>query len=507
MSDQDLIASMEMFEEDQQLVDALEAAETERFAANAEAFYNARENQRQYQGNLIEQQGGNINPDQPGRFVFELQPLSRDQNRRYGIQERRYQANLRQEGNVMDHLAPALRDGLQRAIQELIDQRDAPDNHRVYFDIFSDRLRDQAYRANGLVAGDWRNSTHMVDQIFNHLQSALNSNESFEMNDTFRLEVTTVARVLRGTEKPRRKKLGYLGAEDFLLKNKSVIKIRNPNDKLCGPRAIVAAKAAVDFPSGHGTRVQLTKAQSKTSDRPQLQAAYRLSKLAGVPEDCPVGPDELKKFQAVLPEYRIICVYVGRNSEAVAFAPYDEKKKDIIIIHHDDHYHGCNTLNGYYQTSYYCPYCLKGYNDKGHHRCQALENKLCKCCRRHDCPDFETCHPQHLKATLLCEPCGRYFFGSTCLANHLQYSVAGVFSPHQSVCKTVRHCKSCGKLNNGLNEQKKHQCGFSTCPTCKAYANLRVHRCYIESAREVKRKKEELKKAAKRRAEAEEEGP
>ena len=348
----------------------------------------------------------------------------------------------------------------------------------------------------------------MVDQIFNHLQSALNSNESFEMNDTFRLEVTTVApRVLRGTGKPRRKKLGYLGAEDFLLKNKSVIKIRNPNDKLCGPRAIVAAKAAVDFPSGHGTRVQLTKAQSKSSDRPQLQAAYRLSKLAGVPEDCPVGPDELKKFQAVLPEYRIICVYVRRNSEAVAFAPYDEKKKDIIIIHHDDHYHGCNTLNEYYQTSYYCPYCLKGYNDKGHHRCQALENKLCKCCRRRDCPDFETCHPQHLKATLLCEPCGRYFFGPTCLANHLQYRVAGVFSPHQSVCKTVRHCKSCGKLNNGLNEQKKHQCGFSTCPTCKAYANLRVHRCYIESAREVKRKKEELEKAAKRRAEAEEEGP
>ena len=32
MSDQDLIASMEMFEEDQQLVGALEAAETERFA-------------------------------------------------------------------------------------------------------------------------------------------------------------------------------------------------------------------------------------------------------------------------------------------------------------------------------------------------------------------------------------------------------------------------------------------------------------------------------------------
>ena len=218
-------------------------------------------------------------------------------------------------------------------------------------------------------------------------------------------------RVLRGTGRVRRKKIGYLGAEDFLLKNKSVIKIRNPNDKLCGPRAIVAAKAAVDYPAKHGTRVQLTKAHATTSDRPQLQAAYRLSKLAGVPEDCPVGPDELKKFQAVLPDYRIICVYVGRNSEAMAFTPYDEKKKDIVIIHHDDHYHGCNTLNGYYQSSYYCPYCLKPYDHKGHHRCQALDNKLCKCCRRRDCPDFATCHPQHIKATDLFQEWMQTLFG------------------------------------------------------------------------------------------------
>ena len=348
----------------------------------------------------------------------------------------------------------------------------------------------------------------MVDEIFNNLQAALNSNESFEMNDTFRLEVTTIApRVVRGTGKPRRKKIGYLGAEDFLLKNKSVIKIVNPKDKMCAPRAIVAAKAAVDFPSRHGTRRLLTKTERGISDRPQQQAAYRLTRLAGVPEDCEVGPEKLKKFQQVLPDHRIICVYVGRNSEAVAFCPYDPKKKDVVIIHHDEHYHGCNSLNGYYQSSYYCEYCLKPYANKGQHRCQALENKLCKCCRCRDCPDFETCHPQHIKATLLCEPCGRYFFGPTCLANHLKYSVAGVFDPHYSVCKTVRHCKSCGKLNSGITSINQHKCGYSTCPTCKLYADLHHHKCYIESERELKRKREELKKAAKRRAETEEDEP
>ena len=46
---------------------------------------------------------------------------------------------------------------------------------------------------------------------------------------------------------------------------------------------------------------------------------------------------------------------------------------------------------------------------------------------------------------------------------------------------------------------------FSTCPTCKDYVDLHTHRCYIESEREVKHKREEAnepKRAAKRRAKA-----
>jgi len=152
LSDQELLDAMEIFEEDQQLIDALEATETERLATAGNTYRDAREDQREWQRNLIRQQGGQINPDQPGRFEFDLRPISQDANRRYGIEERRYQVNLRQEGNIIDNIAPALHDGLQRAIQQLIDQRQVPDNHRVFFDLFSERLPDGAYRGNGLVA-------------------------------------------------------------------------------------------------------------------------------------------------------------------------------------------------------------------------------------------------------------------------------------------------------------------------------------------------------------------
>ena len=208
MSDQELLSAMEIFEEDQQLVDALEAVESDRFATNGNTYYDAREQQRDWQRHLIQQQGGQINPEEPGRFEFDLRPMSHDTNRRYGIDERRYQVNLRQEGNIIDNIAPALRDGLHRAINRLLDQGNIPNTHRVYFDLFSERIRDGAYRANGLVAGDWRNNHTTVDRIFNHLQSALNSNEAFRMDDTFRLEVTTVApRVVRGTGKARKKEV------------------------------------------------------------------------------------------------------------------------------------------------------------------------------------------------------------------------------------------------------------------------------------------------------------
>lgn len=468
MSDQELLSAMEIFEEDQQLVDALEAVESDRFATNGNTYYDAREQQRDWQRHLIQQQGGQINPEEPGRFEFDLRPMSHDTNRRYGIDERRYQVNLRQEGNIIDNIAPALRDGLHRAINRLLDQGNIPNTHRVYFDLFSERIRDGAYRANGLVAGDWRNNHTTVDRIFNHLQSALNSNEAFRMDDTFRLEVTTVApRVVRGTGKARKKKFNYLGIDEFLLKNKSIIQINNPKDNLCAARAIVAAKAAVDFPAHHPIRDRLTKNKKGLSDRPQLQAAYALTRQAQVPEDLAVGPEELKKFQAVLPDHRLICIYTNRGNEAVAFSPHDPKKKTIVIVYVNNHYHGCNTLTGFYQSSYVCDYCLQPYNTQGQHRCKAVQNKMCKCCRKHDCPDFLRCHPQHLKATIPCGSCGRHFFGTVCFDNHLQCDIAGKTNPQNCICFNVRHCKQCGKLNSGRDSIEKHQCGFSCCPTCK----------------------------------------
>ena len=510
ISDEDLVRAMELHEQDPFSLsnddDILNAAMD--LHDLQQIYDHARQEQRDFQRDLIEQSGGQINPNVEGRFVFDLRPLQRQRNRRYGIQERNYEVRLRQEGNLIDQIAPAIRDAMQRSVQQVLDNDTIPDSHRLFFDLFSNRLAAGTYRSNGMTVGDWRHNPERVDSIFENLQQTLNSNEDFVMNDSFHMEITTVAPVYRQVrgQRNRRKKVAYQGIDQFLANNKSVIKIRNVDDNMCAARSIMASKAAQDYPAHHPMRKRLMKTEKKISDKTQKEAAIALCQAAGVPLDGAVGADELKKFQNVLPNYRLVCIYTGRNHEAVAFSPYHKDKKVITIIHVDNHYHACTSLKGYRQTSYVCPYCLKGYDMEGHHRCGSEDNqKFCLCCRREDCPDFLESHPQGLKPKHKCPPCGRYFYGSTCYQNHLKYSISGQLKPEDCICFNIRRCKQCKKLNRCKQDIQSHRCGFASCPTCKDYVKLEEHRCFIESAGKVRDKRRAAalaKKLNKRRKKA-----
>ena len=203
-----------------------------------------------------------------------------------------------------------------------------------------------------------------------------------------------------------------------------------------------------------------------------------------------------------LPQYRLICIYTGWGHEAVAFSPYDKDKKEIVIVHVDDHYHACSSLKGYRQNTYVCNYCLKGYNDQGQHRCTSTENiKFCLCCRQEDCQGFLQAHPQGVKPQRKCNHCGRYFYDEVCNQNHLKYSISGKIKPDDCICFNIRRCRRCKKLNRYKHDIREHRCGYATCPTCSDYVKLEDHRCYIESAQHVQEKHEAIaleKKQAKK---------
>ena len=498
------------YDSDEDLIEAFEAYEDGELADRALELYQLREEQREFQRGLIEQTGGSIQPDQPGRFVFELRPLQRRQNRRYSVGERNYEIQLGQEGNVVDRVVPGIQNALHRAVQRILDDDQLPNNHRLFVDVFSHRLAHGAYRRNGLTVGDWCHHPERVDQVFNGMQNALNSNEDFRMDDTFHLEVTTVAPSLRRERgrRPRQKKAVYLGIQDFLTKNKSIVKIQN-KDSNCLARTLTAVKGAADYPVGHPMRRKLMKTEKTVSDVHQKAADVALHQAAGVPLETACGADEIRAFQEVLPQYRIICIYTGRNHEAVAFAPYDPQKKELVIVHVDGHYHGCTSLKNYRQNVYVCPYCLQGFNHAGQHSCPSLDNNtFCKRCKHDGCPDYVRAKPQGLEPKMRCKDCGCAFYGKQCYRYHLTHAMDGKINPDNSVCHNIRRCIRCKRLNRSKQAQKEHRCGFATCPTCKDYVKLQTHRCFIESGQKIRKKRKAdsaAKKAAKKAKTAAEE--
>ena len=198
------------------------------------------ERQRTFQNLLLQQSGGGIDPQTSvGTFEFDLQPFIDRRSNRMGVRERHFTTRLRQTGNFVDspHVVRALQDGLRRAVDRVLTTTPSlHDRDRLYFTLSSNRLTNN-FQGWGLRAGEWREGGARLDAHFNRLAQALNSNEQFEMDDSFQLSITQVHHAPRGTGKPRRTKPGHQTLKKLTTKKHSVVRIQNDDD-LCCARAL-----------------------------------------------------------------------------------------------------------------------------------------------------------------------------------------------------------------------------------------------------------------------------
>ena len=154
-----------------------------------------------------EQLGGSLSASEPGRFEFTLNPYVDRRSHAMGVRERHYLSHVRQVGRFVpqQHLAAALRDGLHRALQNLILCERIPEQDRVYFSLTSNRLNNN-YDYRGLPASEWMNGSDRVDSMLQQMSRMLNSNENFEMEDSFQLSFTHVRRSPNGSGSKRKMK-------------------------------------------------------------------------------------------------------------------------------------------------------------------------------------------------------------------------------------------------------------------------------------------------------------
>ena len=66
-----------------------------------------------------------------------------------------------------------------------------------------------------------------------------------------------------------------------------------------------------------------------------------------------------------------------------------------------------------------------------------------------------------------------------------------------------RRCPTCLKLEVGLKDNQRHQCGYVDCPSCHEYVDAHTHRCYIQRALTP----QELQKQKKKRKRSRQGGP
>ena len=424
--------------------------------------------------NQWEQSGGGLDPAEPVTFQFDLQPFVNRKSDRLGVQERHFKTQLRQRGNLLpgQNITQALQDGLRRAVDQVLTTTPGlHDQDRLYFTIASDRLHNN-FQGWGLRAGEWRRDTERVEALFQRLAQALNSNEQFEMDDSFQVSITQVHHAPQGTGKPRRGKPGHPTMNILTMKKKSVIRIQN-DDELCCARALVVAKARVDQHPNY-TIIRQGKSLQRT-------LAWDLQNEAQVPLG-PCSYDALTQFSQApsLRGYQIILVDAQRSFHITTFGPLQDKR--LILLHNQDHYDVITKLPGFFGSSYVCADCWKPYNTEGRHRC--TKTKVCGACRQKDCPDFQYAYPRHLKATQRCGSCHRDFFGPACKEAHSSKTHAGkpATGLQTSVCCQQHRCKDCYQQNVGLSRIQRHRCWHIDCPSCHQYVDADHHQCFIQKA-------------------------
>jgi len=341
------------------------------------------ERQRAFQTQLLEQSGGGLD-SAVGTFDIELQPYVDRQSSRMGVPERHFNTRLRQTGNFVDspHVVQALQEGIRRAVDRVLTTTpNLHDQDRLYFTLSSNRLTNN-FQGWGLRAGEWREGGARLDALLDRLAQALNSNEQFEMDDSFQLSITQVHHAPRGSGRKRRTKPGHLTLQTLTRQKRVVIRIQN-NDDLCCARALVVAKARLD---------QHPKWESlRKRGKLQKELAVLLHHEAGVPFR-PCGYDALTTFSAApsLVAYQILLVDADRSFHITTFGPLQDKQ--LILLHEKGHYDVITRLPGFCGSSYVCAHCWKPYDHAGQHRCSKQKDHCRAGCQK-AFPDFLHAYP------------------------------------------------------------------------------------------------------------------
>ncbi|XP_068720877.1 uncharacterized protein [Montipora capricornis] len=415
----------------------------------------------------------------PGRFVFERLPVVERRSVRLGVRERVFQLRPRQIGAFIprQRLNDALVQGLRTALDDLINDQDIPDGDRIYIALASNRIAN-AYNGWGLRAGEWCAQGPRVDALLGNLSHMLNSNEQFEMDDSFTLSFVHVRGAPTGSGYKRKHLPGHQASTRLREFKHSVLRVPQDDQNLCCPRAIALARGVHQHRDDPTRRRQWTRCRG--NHRRITRAAQDLLEEVGLPPQ-PCGPEQLQQLVTApsLEDYTLVVVDANRAYACFAYGRGDTL---LGLLHEDGHYDALSSLPGFFGQDYFCSQCFQAYKNLGQHACRNNRTHHCGACLQNGCPDYTEAYRQYRSAQTPCILCGRSFYGDTCLQTHRSKTHAGkpADAEHPSVCATRRQCKECHHTLRGVKEIRAHRCGYRKCSCCKNDVDVHTHRCFLQ---------------------------
>ena len=137
---------------------------------------------------------------------FELIPYTDRRARRFDVHRRVFTTRLSQSshavGSNRGNIAHRLENGSRRAVLQQVLNGEEDDGDFLFVNMSSSRLH-HTYQSHRVSVGEWRRNEGPVKGLFAMMSRILNSNQQFEMDDTFHLEVTHVRNRGRGSGEKR----------------------------------------------------------------------------------------------------------------------------------------------------------------------------------------------------------------------------------------------------------------------------------------------------------------
>ena len=403
-------------------------------------------------------------------FKFKMVPIGKRRTWRDVVERTQFHAQLRQlrDAGPADNIGMALIEALHQAIATELGREQRPAHHFVNFSITAHGFQ-HAYQSANFTVGEFQQRTARLDELLATLANKLNSNEAFNADRGFQVDVVFVSMPGPGSGHAKKYNPGRMCLDRENKKKRCIITINNI-DQLCCARAIVTMRAYCHRQEGVDGFRQWENL--KRGYPLQQQLAKELHRQAGVPEG-PCGLQEFPKFQEALGcNYQLLI-----STRIKPFFPIfkgPDAPNQILLLKSNNHYDGCTSMAAFLNRSYYCHHCDRAFNTNNvaNHSCQG---RRCSSCGRFDCEDYE----RGTRPAEYCNLCHCKFFGVYCKRHHVV----------TKQCQSVKTCLKC-QAQYTVVPNRRHKCGFAKCPVCDDWVNINDHKCYIQPVKEKEEEEE-----------------